>query len=160
MDRDKILNTCKSCQAACCKMCGPDFTEAEMKKVLEAGEANFFNNINEHHQELKTKNGLCPYLKEDNSCSIHELRPAMCRCWPIYPECSKNKKKYFQMECALTPLLSEEEIQELKKEAESIPKELLVSSYNNSALTEEEIKVGLEKFNKFKKRLMLNQKND
>lgn len=64
------------------------------------------------------------------------------------------------MECALTPLLSEEEIQELKKEAESIPKELLVSSYNNSALTEEEIKVGLEKFNKFKKRLMLNQKND
>ncbi len=153
MDRNKILDTCKTCQAACCKMCGPDFSEAEMKTVLEAGQANFFNKINEHHYELKTKEGLCPYLKEDNSCSIHELRPAMCRSWPVYPECSKSKKKYFQINCALTSLLSAEEIERLKKEAESIPTELLVSSYNNSALTKKEIKVGLEKFNKFKKKI-------
>jgi len=137
-------------------MCGPDFSETEMKRVLAAGHPNFFNKINEHHHELKTKDGLCPYLKEDHSCSIHELRPAMCRSWPIYPECSKDKKKYFQINCDLTPLLSEEEIEKLKKESESIPKELLVSSYNNSGLAEEEIKIGLKKFNKFKKKIIKN----
>jgi|SRR3989338_1749808 len=156
MNPDKILETCKACQATCCKMCGPDFSETEMKRVLAAGHPNFFNKINEHHHELKTKDGLCPYLKEDHSCSIHELRPAMCRSWPIYPECSKDKKKYFQINCDLTPLLSEEEIEKLKKESESIPKELLVSSYNNSGLAEEEIKIGLKKFNKFKKKIIKN----
>ncbi len=64
--------------------------------------------------------------------------------------------KYFQINCALTPLLSEEEIEKLKKEAESIPIELLISSYNNSALTEEEIKTGLKRFNKFKKIIIKN----
>ncbi len=154
MNDNKALNACKACGAVCCKMCGPDFTETEMKKVLEAGYPNFFIKVNKNHYELKTKDGACPYLKGDDSCSIYEARPSMCKCWPVYPECKTSKSEYFLIKCALTPLLSEQEIKELKKEAESIPKELLISSANNSTLPEREICMGLERFNKFKQNLI------
>ncbi|MBS3118695.1 YkgJ family cysteine cluster protein [Candidatus Woesearchaeota archaeon] len=154
MNEDKFLNACKACGAVCCKMCGPDFTENEMKKVLETGYSNFFIKVNPNHYELQTKNGACPYLKEDDSCLIYEARPSMCKSWPVYPECKNGKIKYSLIECALTPLLSEQEVQALKKEAESIPKELLISSANKSNLPEREIDIGLERFNKFKQNLI------
>ncbi|MEM4182157.1 MAG: YkgJ family cysteine cluster protein [Candidatus Pacearchaeota archaeon] len=80
MKKDKVLEVCQKCNAACCKMGGPDFTKSEMQKVLKAEHQNFFIKINSNYYELKSKKGVCPYLSKENSCLIHKEKPLMCKC--------------------------------------------------------------------------------
>ena len=60
MKADKFLETCQKCKAFCCKMGGPNFTESEMKRVLEAGYKNYFFEVRDKIYELKSKKGICP----------------------------------------------------------------------------------------------------
>jgi len=156
MKADLAKKVCQECKAACCKICGSDFTESEMKKVLRSGSSNFFTKVNKSHYESKTKDTVCPYLTEENLCSVHKSRPLMCKCWPIYPECKNNRegRKYFLIECALTPLLSKKDIHVMKRQASSIAKELLISSSKNSKLPRSELRPGWKKFSKFKKNIL------
>jgi len=74
-------------------MAGVDFSKEEMQRVIDAGHPDYFIKSGENHYEVKTKNGICPYFSEDKACMIHEVRPAMCRVWPVYPECKKMDKE-------------------------------------------------------------------
>lgn len=125
MKRDALLNICQKCRAACCKLSGPCFTKQETKRVLESGYSNHFVKLNEHHFELKSKKGICPYLTKDCACSIHKVRPVMCRCWPVY---INKKKEFFLVDCPLASFLSNKEINVMKKQASQIPKKFLSDS--------------------------------
>ncbi len=152
MRANVVLKVCQTCKATCCKMGGPDFTKLEMQKVLKAGHPNFFVKISDNHYELKSKRGLCPYLSEDNSCSIHEVRPMMCKCWPVVVECDKDKKVFYLIDCPLTPLLSKHDISIMKKQASRIPKEIIVSSFSHSKLSKSDIKLIQKRFKGFKRK--------
>jgi Fe-S-cluster containining protein len=42
----------------------------------------------------KTKEGVCTFLN-DNTCSIYEIRPLVCRFYPFQLQSSKNDQYYF-----------------------------------------------------------------
>jgi len=152
---NKFLKVCRKCKAACCRMGGPDFTEAEMKKVLKAGHKNYFFEVRNRIYELKSKKGICPYLKKDYSCEIHKIKPLMCRCWPVFPMVKHGrriKKRDMIIECPITKLLTNEQIAKCRKEANKIPDKLLYAALDFSTLSKSNAKLIKMRFDKFKKR--------
>lgn len=146
----QILKICQRCKAKCCKIGGPDFTKKEMKLILKAGFKDCFRKINKNHYELKSKKGVCPYLAKDNSCSIHRLRPEMCKCWPVYIKYKGNKKEYFIAQCPLTPYLSKKEIEKMKKQASKINRKILETTFLDTKLPKSDLKLIEGRFNSFK----------
>ena len=124
MKANKFLKICQKCKAMCCKAGGPNFTEAEMKKVLKAGHKNYFFKVRPGVYELKSKKGICPYLKKDNSCEIHKVKPILCVCHPIFPNFS-GKKGYTLIECPLAKAMSKKEIKKCKKDADKVSRKLM-----------------------------------
>jgi Uncharacterised protein family (UPF0153). len=114
MKSDRSLEVCRRCKASCCRLGGPDFTGSEKDKILQAGKKDFFVEINKNHFEIDCKRGVCPYLAKDNSCSIHDIRPLMCRVWPLNIEFIKDEKYLMMIDCPLTPFLSKKDILEMK----------------------------------------------
>jgi len=145
----KFLQVCKECKAKCCKMGGPDFSEKEMRKVLKVGYKNYFIKVGKNHYELKSKRGVCPYLKKDFSCEIHEVKPLMCLCWPVVVDIKKGKRKYFLVECPMTSLLTKKDIEKCKNEASKIPKDVLTKDTKLSKFDQNLIR---KRFSKFKKK--------
>ena len=147
-----IKDACKKCRARCCKMGGPDFTEKEMKKVLKLNPKlkDRFVRLNKNHYELKVKRGICPFLRKDYSCSIHKARPLMCKCWPVYLEFIKGRKSFLIIQCPLTPYLTKEQIQTMKKQASKLPKEFVEGK--ETKFSKSEVKLVMKRFNKFKKK--------
>ncbi len=149
MKLENIKKVCQKCKASCCKMGGADFTKKEMKKVLNAGFKNCFSKIENNWYELKSKNGKCPYLSKDYSCSIHKVRPLMCKCWPVYLEFKNNKKRYIIIQCPLTPHLSKKQILMMKKQASKLPKKFVECVKTN--LPKKDFKLIMKRFNRYKK---------
>jgi Fe-S-cluster containining protein len=150
MIKEEVLKICQECGAKCCKLGGADFSEKEMEIVLENGEENLFVKNGENCFEIKTDNLRCPYLKDDESCKIHGLRPQECQSWPIYPEFDGKKVVYHLVDCKLTSKLTKKEINELLKIAKEIPKEVLEGIHHDSKLPKSLIKEIDNSFNKFK----------
>jgi len=98
---------CKMC-GRCCKAIVPEYSHEELEKLAEQGDSEarvfteFFNryptlddamkvvpeHVNQIIQTLKDKGSYneetftvyyCPYITENNMCSIHEQRPDCCR---------------------------------------------------------------------------------
>jgi len=124
MKSDKFLKICKKCKAMCCKVGGPDFTEKEMNKVLKKGYKNYFFKVKPGIYELKSKKGVCPYLKSDNSCEIQEVKPILCLCHPVFPN-FKGEKGYSLIECPLAKAMTKKQIQKCKKDADKVSKKLM-----------------------------------
>ncbi len=154
MKANMALKVCRKCKAACCKMGGPDFSKYEMKRVLKTDHKNFFVKMGKNHYELKCKKGICPYLAKDNSCSIHKIRPLMCKCWPLTINYKTNKKELMIIECPLTPLLSKRDIQIMKKQISNIPKKMLHTSFSHSKLSKSDLKLIKKRYAKFKKKML------
>jgi uncharacterized protein len=43
---------------------------------------------------LRIDEPSCPYLKNDNSCGIYEVRPKQCATWPFWEENMKSKERW------------------------------------------------------------------
>ncbi|AGM99174.1 YkgJ family cysteine cluster protein [Streptococcus iniae] len=87
---------CTAC-ANCCKSLGPLFTEADIERIskhfrmkLSAFE-NMFLQIDEDGDKI-FQSMPCPFLGEDNLCSIYEVRPKACREFP-----HTDRKKIYQI---------------------------------------------------------------
>jgi Fe-S-cluster containining protein len=145
MKLENIKQVCKKCKASCCKMGGPDFTKKEMEKVLKAGFKNCFSKIDKNRYELKSKNGRCIYLLKNYLCSIHKVKPLMCRCWPVYRE----KGKYIIIKCPLTPYLSKRQRLEMKKQTSKLPKRFVDDIQTN--LPKKDFELVMKRFKRFKK---------
>ena len=77
---------CTAC-ANCCKTLGPLFTEADIQRIakhfrmkLGAFEEAFLKVDEDGDKIFKTM--PCPFLGEDNLCSIYDVRPKACREFP------------------------------------------------------------------------------
>jgi len=149
METLDALKVCGDCGAMCCKLGGTDFTKTEMQKVLDAKHQNYFNKIAEDHYEVKCEDGICAYLAEDNSCSIHDVRPLLCRRWPVYTEIKNGKRVNELIDCPLTNLLNETEIHESQKIAELLSNKFIIESID---LATANLKTIEPRFNSFGKR--------
>ncbi|MBI5077428.1 YkgJ family cysteine cluster protein [Candidatus Falkowbacteria bacterium] len=150
MKNDILLKICRQCKAACCRLGGSDVTKSEMNKILNNGQPNYFIKIGSNHYEMKSRKGVCPYLTKDYSCSIHKVRPLMCRCWPVDAEIEDNKKCFYINICPITHLFSDADIIKLKKKLSKVPDAILTCSISNSILSKNDIKLIEERYEKFK----------
>ena len=87
---------CTAC-ANCCKTLGPLFTEADIQRIakhfrmkLGAFEEAFLKVDEDGDKIFKTM--PCPFLGEDNLCSIYDVRPKACREFP-----HTDRKKIYQI---------------------------------------------------------------
>ena len=87
---------CLSC-ANCCKTTSPIFNNADIERIarhLKMKPGQFtgqFLEIDED-DDYVLKKAPCPFLGEDNFCSIYEVRPKACREYP-----HTNRKKMHQI---------------------------------------------------------------
>jgi len=140
-------DVCEKCGAACCKIGGADFTLIEMQRVLSAGFSDFFVKLNDDHYELTCKKGICPYLTETNRCSIYELRPLVCRSFPVYISLSKDEEKYSIIGCPLAKYLSKEEIEDKKKMVDEV-ENILRFTFTGTKLPEEDYDLIQKRFDR------------
>lgn len=87
---------CTKC-ANCCKSLGPLFTEADIQRIskhfkmkMPAFE-NMFLQVDEDGDKI-FQSMLCPFLGDDNLCSIYDVRPKACREFP-----HTDRKKIYQI---------------------------------------------------------------
>jgi len=152
MKSDNFLEICKKCGALCCKVGGPNFTEKEMKRVLDKGFENHFFKVREGIYELKTRKGFCPYLNSDNSCKIQEVKPILCICHPVFPSFS-GKKKYTLINCPLAKIMDKKQIKVCKLEADKVSDELIEAALDWDTINKEDRKIVLERFEKLGKEI-------
>lgn len=152
MDEASALKICRKCKASCCKLGGADFTKLEMQKVLEEGYPNYFVKINEDHYEMKSKKGICPYLKKDNSCLIHKIKPSVCKSFPVYIN-HDNKNSYLLINCPLSKFLTEKDVKSMKNVAKSV-KKIITTTFSSSKLSNSDLEIIDKRFKKFKKTLL------
>ena len=87
---------CTKC-ANCCRTLGPDFTEADITRIakqfhmkLPAFEEMYLKTDEDGDKVFKAM--PCPFLGEDNLCSIYDIRPKACRAFP-----HTDRKKIYQI---------------------------------------------------------------
>lgn len=81
---------CLQC-AACCKNYSPRFKTPDIKRIskhLKMKEGTFIETyLNlDADGDYVAKTTPCPFLDEDNSCSIYEVRPSDCQRFPYTDE--------------------------------------------------------------------------
>lgn len=150
----KFKEICKKCGAKCCKAGGPTFDKKGMNSILKRGYEDHFIEVKKGFYELKTKQGICPYLKKDNSCVIQKIKPLPCLCWPVYARFRKGKKEYIILDCPLTKHLSDKQIKKCRKEASKISDKIIKVSWDMSTLPRSQRKSTLKKLKQFKRRIL------
>jgi len=81
---------CLNC-ANCCKNHSPRFKNADIKRIakrlrIKEGELAARYLRLDKEDDYVAKQSPCPFLSEDNSCSIYEDRPSDCRRYPYTDE--------------------------------------------------------------------------
>ncbi|MCB4942759.1 YkgJ family cysteine cluster protein [Streptococcus mutans] len=87
---------CTKC-ANCCKILGPLFTEADISRIAKHFRMrlpvfeDMYLRVDEDNDKV-FKSMSCPFLGEDNLCSIYDIRPKACREFP-----HTDRKKIYQI---------------------------------------------------------------
>lgn len=87
---------CTKC-ANCCKILGPLFTEADISRIAKHFRMrlpvfeDMYLRVDEDNDKV-FKSMPCPFLGEDNLCSIYDIRPKACREFP-----HTDRKKFYQI---------------------------------------------------------------
>lgn len=87
---------CTKC-ANCCKILGPLFTEADISRIAKHFRMrlpvfeDMYLRVDEDNDKI-FKSMPCPFLGEDNLCSIYDIRPKACREFP-----HTDRKKIYQI---------------------------------------------------------------
>ncbi|MCB4992372.1 YkgJ family cysteine cluster protein [Streptococcus mutans] len=87
---------CTKC-ANCCKILGPLFTEADISRIAKHFRMrlpvfeDMYLCVDEDNDKV-FKSMPCPFLGEDNLCSIYDIRPKACREFP-----HTDRKKIYQI---------------------------------------------------------------
>ena len=82
--------SCLSC-AACCKSYSPRFKTPDIKRIskhLKCKESIFINTylILDEEGDFVAKSLPCPFLNNNNHCSIYSVRPSDCQRFPYTDE--------------------------------------------------------------------------
>lgn len=87
---------CTKC-ANCCKVLGPLFTEADISRIAKHFRMrlpvfeDMYLRVDEDNDKV-FKSMPCPFLGENNLCSIYDIRPKACREFP-----HTDRKKIYQI---------------------------------------------------------------
>lgn len=87
---------CTKC-ANCCKILGLLFTESDISRIAKHFRMrlpvfeDMYLRVDEDNDKV-FKSMPCPFLGEDNLCSIYDIRPKACREFP-----HTNRKKIYQI---------------------------------------------------------------
>lgn len=87
---------CTKC-ANCCKILGPLFTESDISRIAKHFRMrllvfeDMYLRVDEDNDKV-FKSIPCPFLGEDNLCSIYDIRPKACREFPY-----TDRKKIYQI---------------------------------------------------------------
>lgn len=87
---------CTEC-ANCCKVLGPDFTEADITRIAKHFRMklpvfeDMYLQVDEDGDKV-FKAMPCPFLGGDNLCSIYDVRPKACAAFP-----HTDRKKIYQI---------------------------------------------------------------
>ena len=87
---------CTKC-ANCCKVLGPLFTEADISRIAKHFRMrlpvfeDMYLRVDEDNDKV-FKSMPCPFLGEENLCSIYDIRPKACREFP-----HTDRKKMYQI---------------------------------------------------------------
>ena len=87
---------CLEC-ANCCRSLGPRITDRDIEKIAESYRIKPHEVVNRYlrideDKDYVFKTMPCPFLMDDNYCSIYENRPKACREYP-----HTDRKKFFQI---------------------------------------------------------------
>jgi Fe-S-cluster containining protein len=122
------LKICGECGGHCCSYGGTTATKEEVDKIVKAGFDNHFENISENAYITKWgKDGVCPYQK-NTACSIHKVRPLLCRTFPAMFILKNKKREFYKQECPLQKLMSEKEMNDSFELLKKVPDELIISA--------------------------------
>lgn len=87
---------CTKC-ANCCKILGPLFTESDISRIAKHFRMrlpvfeDMYLRVDEDNDKV-FKSMPCPFLGEDDLCSIYDIRPKACREFP-----HTDRKKIYQI---------------------------------------------------------------
>ena len=86
---------CLNC-ANCCKTISPIFKPKDIERIGKALKIRPAEVVERYlkldeDDDYVTKSSLCPFLGEDNHCSVYDSRPAACREYP-----HTNRRKFHQ----------------------------------------------------------------
>ncbi len=81
---DSVSFRCKSC-GDCCRIQPPDVDAAEQKEIAAKGFKSFWDCSDKTEVKWirRKEDGSCLFLNEENKCSVHDVRPAVCRLEPF-----------------------------------------------------------------------------
>jgi Fe-S-cluster containining protein len=142
MKKSEYLDICRKCKGLCCKLGGTNLTKKEVDRVLNKGHDNHFIEVKSGIFELKSNDdGVCPYLMEDFSCKIHDVKPLICTCWPIFPEFDKGEINHVLINCPLTKKMKKDEIEKCREESLSVDIKIAESAADETLLPPQQIEV-------------------
>jgi Fe-S-cluster containining protein len=129
MKLENIKRICSKCGAKCCYLDGPAVTKAERRRILKAGFGDAFAPAGKYYY-VKHKNGKCPFLK-NNLCRVQDVKPLMCKIWPVYPVFKGKERRFMVFDCPLTPHLSKADMRGLKLQSQRLPKDIVIDAITN-----------------------------
>jgi len=126
MKLENIKRVCVKCGAKCCYFEGPVVTKAERRRILKAGFEDAFVPVRNYYY-VKCRGGKCSFLR-NKMCRIHDVRPLICKIWPVYPVFKGNKRRFMVLDCPLTAQLSKTDIRKLEVQSKRLPKEVAIDA--------------------------------
>lgn len=97
-EHDKVFQEidCLSC-ANCCKTTSPIFRDVDINRLAKRLNMKAFDFVEEYlrideDEDYVLQSSPCPFLQDDNKCSVYEDRPLACREYP-----HTNRKKMHQI---------------------------------------------------------------
>lgn len=67
----------------CCRLRFIHLTKDDVERIQSRGHRDFYDTVGGERM-LKRSRGRCMFVGKDDSCSIYELRPEVCRKFPFF----------------------------------------------------------------------------
>lgn len=67
----------------CCRLRFIHLTKEDIERIQSSGHKDFYDKVGGEYM-MKRNKGRCVFIGKDDSCSIYELRPEVCRKFPFY----------------------------------------------------------------------------
>ncbi len=90
---EEVLKVCKICKVGSCCYEGAELTKQEMKKIIHYNPRipkPWFRLVRNHEEpdgihlfSTIERNGTCIFQDKDNRCLIYDVRPRICRHFPM-----------------------------------------------------------------------------
>ncbi|MBI1853599.1 MAG: YkgJ family cysteine cluster protein [Planctomycetes bacterium] len=123
-----FLKYCRVCTDRCCT--GDILvTGEERARIVERTGKDQFEPDGHGLFTIRAR-GQCPYLASDGLCSVHDIRPEVCRMYPYWPDVDDGQVKIpWDQTCPAAAHLPLEMRKDLEERARALVAKLGIESY-------------------------------